>query len=159
MFPILERRNGWARLQVPGPAGATPTGWVRTVELTVGNTPYRILVEISARRATLLDHGHPVATSGAAVGTPATPTPAGTYFVTDLLQPPDPNTVYGAYAYGLSGFAAQGPQGEGQLGLHGTNDPATLGQAVSAGCVRVDDAFLRRVVDVLPLGAPVTIRP
>ena len=35
------------------------------------------------------------------VGKP-TPTPTGEYYLRVLLQAPDPNTVYGPYAYGLS---------------------------------------------------------
>ena len=90
------------------------------------------------------------------------PTPLGRYYTTELLRPPSPNSVYGAYAYGLSGFSdtfdtlAGGP---GQLGIHGTNDPKTLGTNVSSGCVRLhndDITYLAESIQ-LPLGVPVDI--
>ena len=49
--------------------------------------------------------------------------------------------------------------GPGQLGLHGTNDPDTLGTQVSSGCIRLhNDEISRLVLEVgLPLGTPVEV--
>ena len=52
----------------------------------------------------------------------------GKFYLRVLIKAPDPTTVYGPYAYGLSGFSEVLQTfngGPGQLGLHGTNQPAT----------------------------------
>jgi len=48
--------------------------------------------------------------------------------------------------------------GNGQLGLHGTNDPAALGKNVSKGCIRVSNRVIRKLAGRLPLGTPVVIK-
>jgi lipoprotein-anchoring transpeptidase ErfK/SrfK len=47
--------------------------------------------------------------------------------------------------------------GDGQIGIHGTNQPEVLGQDVSHGCIRVANAVITRLARQLPLGTPVTI--
>ena len=48
--------------------------------------------------------------------------------------------------------------GPGQVGIHGTNQPGLIGQAVSHGCVRLRNADIEALVGVgLPLGAPVFV--
>ena len=57
-----------------------------------------------------------------AVGKESTPTPTGTYYTRVLLKAPDPNTVYGPYAYGLSGHSevlTEFNGGDAELGIHG----------------------------------------
>ena len=50
--------------------------------------------------------------------------------------------------------------GPGQLGIHGTNDPATLGTAVSSGCIRMSNDDISFLVESigLPVGVPVEVR-
>jgi lipoprotein-anchoring transpeptidase ErfK/SrfK len=95
------------------------------------------------------------------VGTQDTPTPGGIYYIKELLQPPDPTTVYGPYAYGLSGFSdvlESFNGGEGVIGIHGNNDESSLGNDVSAGCIRMDNEQITELVEKpLPLGTPVEI--
>jgi lipoprotein-anchoring transpeptidase ErfK/SrfK len=80
-----------------------------------------------------------------------------------VLQPPDPNGAYGPYAYGLSGFSnnpelADFNGGTGVIGIHGTNDAATVGQDVSHGCIRLTNDVITHIAAILPLGTPVDIR-
>ncbi len=101
--------------------------------------------------------------AGAADNTPA---PGGLYFTTVLIQPTDdegnidPDTVYGKWAYGLSGYSEELDTfngGDGQLGIHGTNQPELLGQKVSHGCIRMNDDDIDKLAPVLPLGVPVEV--
>ena len=41
--------------------------------------------------------------------------------------------------------------------LHGTNNPASIGQAVSHGCVRLRNEDIERLYNMVPLGTPVYI--
>ncbi len=95
-----------------------------------------------------------------AVGRAVSPTPTGSYFVTDLLRPPDPRGFYGPYAFGLSAYSpvyTSFAGGDGQVGIHGTNTPSVLGNDVSHGCVRVANATIARLARTVPLGTPVAI--
>ena len=46
--------------------------------------------------------------------------------------------------------------GDGQIAIHGTNNPGDIGQDVSHGCVRIENAAIERL-STLPLGTPVVI--
>jgi lipoprotein-anchoring transpeptidase ErfK/SrfK len=47
----------------------------------------------------------------------------------------------------------------GPIAIHGTDDPGSIGQPVSNGCVRVPNATLRRLLRATPAGTPVVIHP
>ena len=49
--------------------------------------------------------------------------------------------------------------GPGQIGLHGTDDEASIGQSVSHGCIRLSNADITELAQLLPLGTPLTIGP
>ena len=48
--------------------------------------------------------------------------------------------------------------GAGQVGIHGTNDPSSIGQDVSHGCIRVPNEVISQLNELLPLGTPVVVR-
>jgi lipoprotein-anchoring transpeptidase ErfK/SrfK len=47
--------------------------------------------------------------------------------------------------------------GPGQIGLHGTDDAASIGSAASHGCVRMTNDDITALAQLLPLGTPITI--
>jgi lipoprotein-anchoring transpeptidase ErfK/SrfK len=158
---LLVRRvqAGWVQVILPTrPNGAT--GWVAASAVRVKTTHDQISVDLATRRISVVLDGVRVATSSVAIGSAANPTPTGTFYVTDRVRPPDPRGAYGAFALGLS---AHSPTlktfgtGDGQVGIHGTNVPASIGKAVSHGCVRVPDKVATALARV-PLGTPVIIR-
>jgi lipoprotein-anchoring transpeptidase ErfK/SrfK len=157
---VLQQRGGWLRVALPGrPHGRS--GWVRAAAVEVSATDWRLEVSLSQRRLTVSRGGlvygeHPVA-----VGAASTPTPTGLFFVTDLLRPPQSGGAYGPYAFGLSAFSdvvTSFGGGRGQIGLHGTNAPASIGTAASSGCLRIDNDTVTALAEQLPLGTPVEIR-
>jgi hypothetical protein len=136
---------GWVRLQA---VRLIRSGWSLTVHLR----EHRLLV----LRAGLVMRAYPVA-----VGKPATPTPMGTFFITELLRQPDPSGAYGPYAYGTSAHSTVikhfGATGDGRIGLHGTDQPWVLGTSVTHGCIRVSNADVVWLAKRLPLGTPLRI--
>jgi lipoprotein-anchoring transpeptidase ErfK/SrfK len=121
----------------------------------------RVEVDLSARRLTMYEHDRVVRRWPVVVGRPATPTPTGQFYVTVKLKPPQISPIYGAWALGLSGFSDvldQFGTGDGQIALHGTSRTATIGHAISHGCVRLDNGAISTLARLLPLGTPVTIR-
>lgn len=93
------------------------------------------------------------------LGTGETPTTVGDFYLASLLRPESSGTIYGSFAYGLSGYSevlAEWADG-GVVGLHGTNDPSSVGRRASHGCIRMLNADIERLVPLLPLGTPIQI--
>jgi lipoprotein-anchoring transpeptidase ErfK/SrfK len=156
---VVDQRDGWVQVSLPTrPNGST--GWVPRDAVELRDNPYAITVDRSTRRLVLHRDGEVELEAPVADGTEVNPTPAGTFYVTDLVETDDPAGAYGPYALGLSGHSetlSEFAGGDGQLGLHGTNDPATIGQSVSHGCVRVTNEVITTLFQTVPLGTPVTI--
>ena len=149
----------WYRVQLPiKPNGAT--GYVRAAAVVTGPVRSRVVVDLSAKQLTLFRRCRAVLRAPVAVGSPATPTPLGRYYVNQRLIPPDPGGPYGPAAIGISAYSnvltgwAQG----GPIAIHGTNEPWSIGHAVSTGCIRLHNDMLRRLFRVTPAGTPVVIR-
>jgi len=157
---LVEVRDGeWLQVLLPTrPNGSS--GWVRAADVELRHTDFEIDVDLAGRTLTVSDEGVTVLETPVAIGAPDAPTPAGRFFVTDVLDTPD-GDAYGPFALGLSGHSdvlTEFAGGDGQIGLHGTDDPSSIGQAVSHGCVRVDNEVITQLASMLPLGTPVTIR-
>jgi len=149
----------WLRVQLPQrPNGST--GWVAEADVRLSRTPYRLVVHRGTHRLEVWRDGALGTTYPVGIGTSVNPTPAGTYYLTELLVVPDPKGPYGPYAFGLSAFSttlttfAGGP---GQLGLHGTNEPSKVGSDVSHGCLRLTNQAITTLAHQLPLGTPLVI--
>lgn len=41
--------------------------------------------------------------------------------------------------------------------IHGNNDPESIGRAVSSGCIRMHNADIIELYDLVPIGTPVTV--
>ena len=153
-------KPGWYRVQLPvRPNGSE--GYVRAAALQVQTVDTRIVVDLSRRELTLYRAGRPALSATVAVGSPSTPTPIGRYYVNQRLIPDDPSGPYGPAALGVSAFSnvltgwAQG----GPIGIHGTNEPWSIGHDVSNGCIRLPNATLSRLFKVAVAGTPVIIHP
>ncbi|MDI4643945.1 L,D-transpeptidase [Cohnella hashimotonis] len=109
---------------------------------------YRIIVDLSDRMLYLLQedtvvNGYPVG-----IGRMVTQTPTGEYrIVNKQAQPGGP---FGAFWMGLS---------KPHYGIHGTNDPASIGHYVSHGCIRMYNEDVLALSQIVPIGTRVTIRP
>jgi lipoprotein-anchoring transpeptidase ErfK/SrfK len=148
----------WYRVQLPmRPNGVT--GWVRAADVRTGRVATRIRVDLSERRLTFFRRGRPVLRVTVAIGSRATPTPLGRYYVNQRLVPADPSGPFGPGAIGISAFSEvlTGWTQGGPIAIHGTNRPDSIGRAVSNGCIRVNNRFLRRLFAATPAGTPVDI--
>ncbi|MGH9154578.1 MAG: L,D-transpeptidase [Acidimicrobiales bacterium] len=166
VFLVQEERVGWLKVLLPVRPNGT-SGWVRQDDVTTYEHQYRIVIEIGAYRITVYKDGNVFVQEPIGVGTQDTPTPGGVYYTKELIQPIDdsgklnPNGPYGPYAYGLSGFSNvlySFAGGDGVIGIHGTNDPSSLGRNASKGCIRMSNAGITKLAKALPLGVPVEIR-
>jgi len=138
------------------------TGWISSADVTLYSTEYAIDVYLTDHRLVVSEAGIQLAEYPIATGRDGLPTPGGVYFLRELLQPPNPNGLYGPYAYGLSGYSPvldSFASGDAVIGIHGTNEPDKIGTDVSHGCIRLLNEDVTQMVEVwqLPLGAPVYI--
>jgi lipoprotein-anchoring transpeptidase ErfK/SrfK len=165
IFGVLGRtvdarcRTRWYEAQLPlKPNGAT--GWVRARDVAIGKVRTRLVVDLSARNLTFFRNGRPLLRTVTAIGSSATPTPTGRYYVDQRLIPTDTAGPFGPGAIGISAFSEvlTGWVQGGPIAIHGTNAPWSIGQAVSNGCIRVRNTVLRRLFAATPAGTPVIIR-
>lgn len=155
---LLPEDSSWVKALLPLRPNGT-TGYLAVEDLVVRHTPYRLVVDTAAFRLKVFEGDSLIMKVPVGIGTGRTPTPIGDFFLASLLEPPDPSTVYGTYAYGLSGYSETllDWKGGGVIGLHGTNDPSSIGNAVSHGCIRMRNRDIEKLVPLLPLGTPIKI--
>jgi len=159
VFLVREVRGDWLRALLPTRPNGTE-GWIRTHAVDIGITDWRVDVDLSAHRIQVWQGDLLFLQRDVATGTGGTPTPTGLFYITLLEKPSDTSGPYGPFAYGLSGFSdvlTTFAGGIGQIAIHGTNDPSTIGQSVSHGCVRVANATAAALRRLAPVGTPIAI--
>lgn len=154
----IEKGVTWLRVRVPKrPNGRT--GWVKADklgQLTVVRTMLR--VNRKRLRATLYRSGKKIWSSRIGIGKRGTPTPAGRFYVRELLRNLNGSPIYGPWAFGTSAYSSLSDwPGGGVVGIHGTNQPGLIPGRPSAGCIRVPNARIRRLAKLMPLGTPIRI--
>jgi lipoprotein-anchoring transpeptidase ErfK/SrfK len=163
-----QQKDGWVQVLLPvRPNGST--GWVKASDVNLTANPYRIDVQLGDHTITVNKGNDVVYTGPVAIGATnpplpdvgkPTPTPTGEYYLRVLLQTPDPSSVYGPYAYGLSSHSETLDSfagGDAEVGIHGNNDASVLGKNVTHGCIRMDNAAITMLAKQLPLGTPVSV--
>lgn len=158
----IDGETDWLEVLLPVRPNGT-TGWIVAHDVDVDATTVEIHVHLERRHVEVFDGGELLLDHEAVIGHPETPTPPGLYYVTDPVDLRlNPDSVYGAFAIGLSGFSEVLDSFEGgppQLAIHGTPRPDQVGQAISNGCIRVPDDIVVDIADLAPLGTPVHIHP
>ncbi|RLS78081.1 MAG: LysM peptidoglycan-binding domain-containing protein, partial [Planctomycetota bacterium] len=129
-------------------------------ELKVVRGPFGAVVDLSA--FTLTVHAHGWYVNKYRIGTGRDhKTPLGEFVVEDklenptwynpdggIVEPDDPENPLGEYWLGLGDH----------IGIHGTNDPSTIGRAASRGCIHLGDSEIEEVFSLLSTGSKVLIR-
>lgn len=156
---VRSQQPGWANVYLPvRPNGSS--GWVKSDQVAISQTSYYIVIGLREHRITAFSGSSIVLDERIGLGAGGTPTPTGLFYIKELLRPPNPGGSYGPYAYGLSAFSDvlfSFGGGPGTVGVHGTNDPASLGRNVSNGCIRMSNTGVTKLAKMLPLGVPVQI--
>jgi hypothetical protein len=161
VLAVLDRERAWLEVMAAElPNGQT--GWVSGDDLDLDGVEFSLHVDLSSRELAVRRGGSVVRRALVAVGGPATPTPTGTFAVTDKLQVTDDYSPYGCCALAFTGHQPNVPQGWSggdRLAVHATPHTATIGQAATLGCFRAADRHMRWLVERVPLGTPVEIEP
>ncbi|WP_165279949.1 L,D-transpeptidase [Paenibacillus protaetiae] len=85
------------------------------------------------------------------VGLGGNKTPEGTFTITEKVKNPN-GTDKGPY--GSRGMELS----DGPYAIHGTDEPDSIGEDESLGCIRMERADLEELYDLVPLGTKVTIQ-
>ncbi len=107
---------------------------------------YGITVDRKNKRLDLFQDGALVKSYPVAVGSVLTPTPQGSFRVINKSK--NPGGPYGTRWMGLS---------KPHIGIHGTNDPSSIGRPASHGCIRMQNKDVEALYDLVPIGTPVKI--
>lgn len=157
---VLQRVDDWLRVALPGrPVGAE--GWIRADDVELFSGDREVLIDLSDRTLTVLDRRGAIVETPVAVGTDRSPTPVGTFFITDAVRLTNAGGPWGPFAFGLSARSETITEfngGDGIIGIHGTSNPGSIGRAASLGCVRVPNETILRLAEIIGIGVPVTIR-
>jgi lipoprotein-anchoring transpeptidase ErfK/SrfK len=150
----------WFRVRVAHYPNGT-LGWIRAGTVATSRIRRRIVVDVSRRRLFLYQRGKLILSTPAAVGKASTPTPHGRFYITQRFIVTEPNSPYGSRALGISAFSnvLRSWVDGGPVGIHGTNEPFSIGKGVSHGCIRLPEQTMRRLFGLVPLATPVLIRP
>ena len=160
-FNVARVRGSWLGVR----SDALPNGrlgWIdgRRSALRTLTTRLWLDVDLSARELVLRRGAEAVRRMTVAVGRAGSPTPTGTFAVTDKLAASTIGTAYGCCILALTGHQTRLPagwKGGDRIAIHG-GDESTIGLAVSAGCLHAHSGDLRELMRILPLGTPVVIR-
>ena len=124
------------------------------------NAPKRtIVVSLEDRKLALLENGQVKKIYTVAVGKPSTPSPVGTFVIERRVMnptyshngkvvPPGPGNPVGTRWMGLSLHG---------YGIHGTNEPRSIGKAASHGCIRMAKPDLEELYAQVSVGDTVVL--
>jgi lipoprotein-anchoring transpeptidase ErfK/SrfK len=151
--------RAWVRVRLPGrPNGHT--GWISAAQARRLSTEWHLVLKLSTRRLTVYRNGRVERRYTVVVGTRATPTPRGRFFVEEAVA------LSNHYAGGPFALAASARSnvlqefagGPGQIALHGTRGlSGALGTAASHGCIRLSTAAITWLAGRIGSGVPLTI--
>ena len=123
------------------------------------NADRRIVVSIPDRKLALLEDGQVVKVYRIAVGAPNSPSPSGhfmivhrvanpTYYTPGAVVPPSVENPLGTRWIGLD---------LPHFGIHGTNQPLSIGRRASHGCVRMRNRDAEHLFERVRVGDPVEL--
>jgi lipoprotein-anchoring transpeptidase ErfK/SrfK len=134
----------------------------------IGALSGHIVIDLSQLRLYFYKGTRLVATYPIAAGQPAYPTPTGHYYVVEMVKnptwtPPNSPWAKGAVPIPPGETNPLGPRWIGTsapgIGIHGTNDPSSIGLHVSHGCIRMYVPDVEKLFEMVTVGMPVIIQP
>ena len=154
-----EPVDGWLEVMLPvRPNGST--GWVRANNVSLYAVDGEIHVDLSDRELRYTVDGVELFVSEVGIGSDYAETPTGTFFVTDRVTMNNPGSPWGPNALGLSAHSntiTEFNGGDGIIGIHGTDNPGSIGRNISLGCIRLPNEMITVLYPMVPLGTRVTV--
>ena len=154
-----QRPDGWVQVLLPvRPNGSV--GWVHLSDVTLTANPFHIDVSLSCahdhRHQRELGHLHRPRRGGCARHADADRQLLPLRAAPGARSERTVRSVrvrLSSHSDALETFAG----GDAEIGIHGNDDTSALGQSVSHGCIRMDNAAITDLSKQLPLGTPVAV--
>lgn len=147
---MRANRAMWMAALVVG----TMIGRADAADTTNETTVRRLVVSIPDRKLAVVENNQVVEVFAVAVGAPDSPSPAGTFTIVNRVA----NPTY----YHPGKVIAPGPQNpigtrwiglnQKGYGIHGTDEPSSIGYAKSHGCIRLRNADVERLFERVRTG-------
>jgi len=118
------------------------------VAVQAAASPYAIRIETTHPILRLYRHGTLVHTYPIALGRLQTSTPIGSWQIVNKQR-------FWGRGFGTRWLGLNVPWGI--YGIHGTNRPASIGQYASSGCIRMHNADVESLYELVPVGTPVIV--
>jgi lipoprotein-anchoring transpeptidase ErfK/SrfK len=148
-----------ALMMVPG-SSQTVAGTDGTARPSATARKRVVLVSIADRKLALLEGGKVVKLYRVAVGAEASPSPSGEFEIVNRITNPTyyhPHVVIPASEESPIGTRWVGLSRKG-YGIHGTNEPRSIGRAASHGCIRMKNGDMAQFFELVRIGDQVEIR-
>lgn len=114
----------------------------------------KIVISIPDRKLALIEEGRVVKVYRIAVGAPVSPSPSGEFRVRERITHPTyyaPGKVIGPGEANPLGTRWIG-LGHRGYGIHGTNEPRSIGKNASHGCIRMNKADVEELFELVRAG-------
>ncbi len=161
VLSVLENRGEWLLVRIPRRPNSS-TAWVRATEVASYRVPNRVQIDVSDRQLTVMRgrSDEVLLREPVAVGAAETPTPLADSYVDIAVALQDTSGPYGTRQLSVGAFSEvyrSFAGGNGQIAIHGTNNPGLIGSAVSNGCIRMHNDGVDALARLAPVGTPVRI--
>ncbi len=107
----------------------------------------KIIVSLTDRKLYFYQNSALMGVYPVAIGKPSTPTPIGEFKVLEKSVNPG-----GALGTRWIGFTRE------RHGIHGNNNPSSIGKAVSLGCVRMYNNDVETIYPHIPMGSTIIVK-
>lgn len=158
---VNERRGDWVQVMLSVRPNQT-VGYVRATDVEISTINTRIEINLGEHKLTAYDGNDMIVESQIVAGVNFSPTPTGTFFLTDIMPQKNPGGSYGPFILPTNGYSEllnEFDDGVPVIAIHGTNNPSLLGQDRSNGCIRVPNDVITKLAETMPPGTPVLIWP
>lgn len=156
---IGDASGEWAQVALPTrPNGQT--GWIKTADWNIQSSNWYVQINTGNNTVAVWRGEELMLETQAVTGAGGTPTPKVTAFIDEKLA--GPSGAYGPWLLSLGVFSNAhntfgSSAGLPKIALHGTNNPALMGQYASNGCIRVVNESITWMYNNVPVGSYVAI--
>jgi lipoprotein-anchoring transpeptidase ErfK/SrfK len=152
---MRAKRAGWVvSTMTMVMAASSPSAFAPEGDRDATRASRRVVVSIPDRKLALIENDQIVGVYPVAVGAPVSPSPVGTFTVISRITQPTyykPGKVIGPGASNPLGTRWIGLSEKG-YGIHGTDNPRSIGFARSHGCIRLHNQDVERLFERLRPG-------
>jgi lipoprotein-anchoring transpeptidase ErfK/SrfK len=159
VMQVLEEHGDWLKVLIQARPNHTE-GWVKASDVDVSSTTYRMVLSLADRHLTVYDGDTVVAETDVVIGKDTTPTPLGSFYISEKIQQKNTGGAYGPWILSTNGYSEAldlFDNGLPVVAFHGTNQPNLIGTQASNGCIRMPNDVISKLADLLPAGTPVEI--